>query len=46
MGAFGLPSVRQVAAAVLVIAAGLIGIVVLSLPEAKRGDRTRRGGRS
>jgi chromate transporter len=46
VGVFGLASVLKVPAAVLVVAAGLIGIVVLSAPEAKRENAARRGGRS
>ncbi len=46
LGTFGLASILQVPAAVVVVAAGLIGIPMLSAPEAKRGDHVRRGGRS
>jgi chromate transporter len=46
VGAFGLASLVRLPAAILVVTAGLIGIVLLSAPEAKRDDAARRGGRS
>jgi chromate transporter len=46
LGAFGSASVLRVPAAAAVVVAGLIGILLLSAPEAERANRPRRGGRS